>query len=371
MNYLSLDDGSARLLTEHVRLPSENMSTSENDSIFTTRAPFSTFVPSITPLGFKPFDSTTIFLDSHELTTILPGSSDYTNSTFSSNYTNRNLGYSDDTKAGFISDVVTYIIICIGLPLTLVAIYALYSEVRNDHVVPIYVINLLVSDLIQLCCMICDVICDAVKPCSLMTYIIYISIYDYSMMTSVGFMMCIALERYLLIVFPLWYHCRRTIRSTVVICAVAWAFPSLYLFTLFFADNLNVRQIFAVVFLLLPLPLLLFFCCATLKALSASVSILPDEKRRIVGTLVVVLPVHMLLFLPHIILILVEGFIKDQSQNETLAYVFWLCVELNPLADLVLYIFMKKGALDKILSSMRCCRVEDRGLRSLENNGVN
>ncbi|XP_032364685.1 mas-related G-protein coupled receptor member A4-like [Etheostoma spectabile] len=241
------------------------------------------------------------------------------------------------------------------------------KDVRSDHVVPIYVINLLVTDLIQLCCMICDV----VHPHRPMIYLAYVSVYNYSLMTSVGFMVCIALERYLLIVFPLWYRCRRTIRSTVVICVLAWVLPSLYLFTLFFVGNFNVPQMIAIVFLLLPLPLLLFFCCATLRALSASVSVLPDEKQRIVGTLVLVLLIYMLLFLPNIILIMVVRYTKDRSLTKTLFYVSSVFLKLNPLVDMVLYIFMKKGALDKILSSVRCCRVEDRGLRSLENNGVN
>ncbi|XP_032364688.1 mas-related G-protein coupled receptor member X4-like [Etheostoma spectabile] len=346
--------------------------TSKSDRNFTT---FPTPTPkyirtTISPLGYKPFKYPNLFIDFHRLTTILPGSRNYTNSIFSSNYTNSTFssdltnsafGSFDDTKAGFIVDVVMYIIICIGLPLTLVAIYALYSVVRSDHVVPIYIINLLVTDLIQLCCMICDV----VNPHRPMTYVIYVSVYNYSLMTSVGFMVCIALERYLLIVFPLWYRCRRTIRSTVVICVLAWVLPSLYLFTLFFGGNFNVPQIIAFVFLLLPLPLLLFFCCATLRALSASVSILPDEKRRIVGTLVMVLLIYMLLFLPNVILILVVRYTKHQLLTNTLAYVSSAFLKLNPLADLVLYIFMKKGALDKILSSVRCCRVEDRDLRTV------
>ncbi|XP_035858472.1 mas-related G-protein coupled receptor member A4-like [Sander lucioperca] len=293
----------------------------------------------------------------------ISGSHNLTNSTFgSSNYTNSTFSYHDDTKALFITDVVTCIIICIGLPLTFVAIYSLYSLVRNDHVVPIYIINLLISDLIQLCCMICDV----VQPDSPIIFIIYYSIYNYSLMTSVGFMVCIAMERYLLIVFPLWYHCRRTIKSTVVICVVAWALPALYVFTVFFGGNFNVPQIIAVVFLFLPFPLLIFFCCATLKALSASVSILPEEKRRIVGTLVLVLLIYMLLFLPDIILIMVVRYIKDQSQTNALFSLSSVFLKLNPLADLVLYIFMKKGALDKILVSVCCCRVED--VSSLENN---
>ncbi|XP_035848366.1 G-protein coupled receptor 4-like [Sander lucioperca] len=287
----------------------------------------------------------------------------YTNSTFEyCSYTNSTYGYYYDyDKAGYITDVVMYIIICIGLPLIFVAIYSLYSQVRNDHVAPIYVINLLISDLLQFCC----IICDMAPAESLIINLMSFYIYNYSLFTSVGFMVCIALERYLLIVFPLWYRCRRTIKSTVVICVVAWTLPSLHLFS-FFADNFDISTIIAVVFLLLPLPLLIFFCCATLKVLSASVSILPEEKRRIVGTLVLMLLIYTLLFLPRIIVMLVDCYTNDTSLTNTLYFLSSVFIKLNLLADLVLYIFMRKGALDKILASVCCCRVED--VSSLENN---
>ncbi|XP_031159545.1 G-protein coupled receptor 4-like [Sander lucioperca] len=280
----------------------------------------------------------------------------------STGYTNSTSDYNEYLKVVFIRNVVTCIIICIGLPLTFVAIYSLYSLVRNDHVAPIYVINLLISDLIQFCC----IICDMARPESRMINNIYYNIYRYSLMTSVCFMVCIALERYLLIVFPLWYRYRRTIKSTVVICVVAWTLPALYFFTVFFADNFNIPTIVILVFLFLPFPLLIFFCCATLKALSASVSILPEEKRQIVGTLVLMLLIYTLLFLPRIIVMLVDCYTNGPSLLDTLSYLSSVFVELNPLADLVLYIFMKKGALDKMLSSVCCCRVED--VSSLENN---
>ncbi|XP_031159551.1 mas-related G-protein coupled receptor member X4-like [Sander lucioperca] len=306
-------------------------------------------------------NSTSIFTSgSHNLNNSTFGSSSYTNSNFIYYYY-YNYYDNEHIKAVFIGDVVTCIIICIGLPLTLIAIYSLYSLVRNDHVAPIYVINLLISDLLQFCCMICDVS----RPESLIIKIIYYIIYYYSLLTSVGFMVCIALERYLLIVFPLWYRCRRTIKSTVVICVLAWTLPALFLFTLFI-DNYDLRKNVILVLLLLPFPLLIFFCCATLKVLSASVSILPEEKRRIVGTLVLMLLIYTLLFLPYIIGIIVHRYTNDPSKINILSYLITVFLELNPLANLVLYIFMKKGALDKILASVRCCRVED--VSSLENN---
>ncbi|KAL7383737.1 hypothetical protein ABVT39_016649 [Epinephelus coioides] len=115
-------------------------------------------------------------------------------------------------EAGSIMYVVPCIIICIGLPLTILAIYALFSEVQNDHVAPIYVINLLVTDLIQLCCLTYEL----VQPKERTIFIIIYRIYSYCLVASVCFMMCIALERYLVIACPLWYRFRRTIKISVL-----------------------------------------------------------------------------------------------------------------------------------------------------------
>ena len=62
-----------------------------------------------------------------------------------------------------------------------------FLQVQNNNVAPIYIINLLISDIIQFCCMIVRV----AKPRNL----IFNFIYYYSLLASVGFMVCIALER--------------------------------------------------------------------------------------------------------------------------------------------------------------------------------
>ncbi|XP_044070064.1 G-protein coupled receptor 4-like isoform X1 [Siniperca chuatsi] len=258
--------------------------------------------------------------------------------------------YDFNRRDGFIMHVVTYIIICIGLPVTLVAIYALYSLVRSDHVVPIYVINLLVSDIIQFCCMIVQV----VQLQDLKISEIFISFYLSGLIASVGFMVCVALERYLVIACPLWYRFRRSIKTSVVVCVVVWVLPLVFLLTFLLRVEPKVPVTIFIVLLLLPFPLFIFFLGGTLKALSASISVSAEEKRRIVGTLVLVLLTYTLLFLPTII-----GYLsKGARDNVTFRNLFVMFDRLSPFADLVLYVFMRKGTIDQLLASVCCCRMD-------------
>ncbi|XP_067466958.1 G-protein coupled receptor 4-like [Thunnus thynnus] len=265
-----------------------------------------------------------------------------------------NNDYSTASKATYpsvagpnIPYVITCVIISIGLPLTLVAIYSLYSQVQNNNVAPIYIINLLISDIIQFCCMIVDV----AKP-DRNIHIAFSMIYFYSVLASVGFMVCIALERYLVIAWPLWYRFRRTIKISLVVCVVVWILPLVHGLHIFF-QYLSSHIILGV-FLLVPFPLLIFFLGGTLKSLSAAISVSSDEKRRIVGMLVLVLLIYTLLFLPSIISILVE----DGRINDTFYNVTYTILKFTPLADLILYVFMRKGAIDKLLASLCCCRMD-------------
>ncbi|XP_038586061.1 G-protein coupled receptor 4-like [Micropterus salmoides] len=127
---------------------------------------------------------------------------------------NQSYDYSNTTSKYHIDpvEVVTCIIIAVGLPLTLVAIYSLYSMVRRDHVAPIYLINLLITDLIQLCSMIVWV----AHPEDLRIFFIFLYIYHSSLIASVYFMVCISLERYLVIA----HRFRRTIKTSVVVCVL-------------------------------------------------------------------------------------------------------------------------------------------------------
>ncbi|KAM9353566.1 uncharacterized protein ABDE67_005953 [Symphorus nematophorus] len=280
------------------------------------------------------------------------------NSTYYNNYEyDEDYFYSaySDTNAIFILFVVTCIITSIALPLTIVEICVLYSLVQSDQVAPIYVINLLISNLIQLCCVIVEVARPEIWMMSQTGY----SIYHLSLVASAYFMVCIALERYLVIACPLWYSSRRNIKISVVVCVVVWALALVFVLILHFRVDIHYYSTILSLFLLLPFPLFIFFLGGTLKALSAS-RVPPDEKRRIVGILVVLLLIYTVLHLPLVIYALAAEVIN----NETLWNLFIVFQRLTPLADLTLYVFMRKGTIDKLLACVCCCRMDSNDISS-------
>ncbi|XP_026165614.1 mas-related G-protein coupled receptor MRG-like [Mastacembelus armatus] len=234
-------------------------------------------------------------------------------------------------------NIIILVINSLGLILTVPAICGLFTVVRNDHVVPIYVINLLISDLIHMCCMI-----TRVKSFSFHFYMI-------DVMARAAFMMCVALERYLVIAWPHWYQFKRSVTVSVLISLIVWLCP----FVAFIIGFLSsYTSIIIVTFFLVPFPVIVFSLVGTLKSLSAAISVSSEEKRQIVGAVVLVLCSYMLLSVSVIIFFL---FLRD---NPALSLVFTICSSFSPLLDLVLYVFMGKGATDKLRALLCCCRKE-------------
>ncbi|XP_033181459.1 G-protein coupled receptor 4-like [Mastacembelus armatus] len=240
-------------------------------------------------------------------------------------------------------------VIGLGLPLTLLAISALISLVRDDHVAPIFVINLLIADLLQICC-INQKMTITFFILDIESWLLLDTLYYFFLMASVGFMMCVALERCLIIYRPLWYRINRSVKVSVLICVIVWLTPVVPFS--FAYSNSQTTSIIFVTYLLLPLPVFVFSLVGTLKSLSASISVSSEEKRRIVGAVVLVFLIYVMLFVP-----IITDWLPD-TYYPSLSLVSFILVRLNPIADLVLYFFMGKGATDKLRALLCCCRKE-------------
>uniref|UniRef100_A0A3Q3W5Z6 G-protein coupled receptors family 1 profile domain-containing protein n=1 Tax=Mola mola TaxID=94237 RepID=A0A3Q3W5Z6_MOLML len=255
-----------------------------------------------------------------------------------------NYGVKSDGDYQKIIHIIQYVLTCfitgIGLPMTPLTIYAFYSRV----VAPIYVINLLISNLIQLCCMFIWV----AQPGNMKIYDTVSYIYYFGVNASLCFMLCVSLERYLVISSPQWYRFKRTIKISVHVCLLVWAFCLVWEL-LMIHRYWNVKECMSAVLLFLPLLLFIFFLCGTLKALSASRAP-SDEKRRAVCVLVMVLLIYAVLFIPSVV--------WCTNDDSILIKVSIIILRFSPLADLLLYFFMRKGIADRPLASI-CCIRED------------
>ncbi|XP_066578257.1 G-protein coupled receptor 4-like [Amia ocellicauda] len=205
--------------------------------------------------------------------------------------------------------VVESLIVLIGLPANCLAICSLYRMIRADMVVPIYIINLLISDLLQISVRVIMLIIIFIlthREGLLIAWAILESIFFMSLSASIGLMLCIALERYLVVAHPLWYRYHRNVRHATLVSVGVWV--SVEILTavvkpLYFILHLH-KQIMITIFVLslLLFPLLLFFFFFdTWRAIAGAISVRDAEKSRIVCMLALVLGTYTVLFLPYCI----------------------------------------------------------------------
>nr|XP_023680705.1 proteinase-activated receptor 2-like isoform X2 [Paramormyrops kingsleyae] len=256
-------------------------------------------------------------------------------------------------------ETVAWIILLIGLPAISLACYALYRLIKADHVAPLYVINLLLSDLVQIICRIYFVSqkhFGFLSPELIKARLIFLVIVRFGLVASLGFMVCISLERYLVVAHPLWYRYRRNLKYTVLTCIFIWLFSVIYAVIDY---NIEVYRTFLSVLatlFLLPFPFLLFFYVSSRRALKSTISVSVAEKNRILGALALVFGIYVVLYLPFTFM---AFFLVISNIRTYTVYCFMAVarsmVRLSPLVDPFLYIFMRKGARDT-LEAFPCFR---------------
>ncbi len=105
--------------------------------------------------------------------------------------------------------VYVSIIFSIDIPMICLAIYAVYSLIKSKRAAPVFVMNLLISDLIQVVSeLLLNVRNDYWWHTALITW-------TWTSLTGLYFMTCIAVERYILIAHPIWHRSHRSLKCLV------------------------------------------------------------------------------------------------------------------------------------------------------------
>ena len=139
----------------------------------------------------------------------------------------------------------------------------------------------------------------------------------------------------------------------MLVCVLVWVLPGVFFF-LVVVDSM-----------FLPVPIivllfgLVFIICliGTLKSLPAAASVSPEEKRRTVGTLVLLLLNYTLMILP-LTVWCIYMITLDQFYFNSTFYGFqisYLLFHLSYPVDMILVVFMRKGPVDKLLTCLCCC----------------
>lgn len=301
----------------------------------------------------------------------------------------------DFSQDGIFLPVLYGIFFVIGTPLNLLALFGLYKLIQSENVLPVYVINLLISDLIQLLTLPLwmDYYANGhnwrfgPRSCQFMGLFFYISIY-----AGIFFMCIIALERHLAIARPLSFKHLRNLRFARWIAISIWvliAVPPAIAFDKLFPKQENYtlciekypsegsfityRLITLLVSFIIPLSFIVGLHRKTVRSLMAINSLLSEEKRSIRGLLTLLVAVFVTVLGPYHFIGYVKyvGLLIHSSKCvwEKAVFVPYQLgrgfLSLNSLLDPVFYIFLRRDFRAAAGNYLPCVRkVRSRSYRT-------
>ncbi|XP_039999656.1 lysophosphatidic acid receptor 6 [Xiphias gladius] len=263
--------------------------------------------------------------------------------------------------------VVDWVIFLVGLPEVCLACYALLHILKKDKAAPIFALNLLLSDLIQIGITIIFIISrffDGTFQPFVRARCIARMFVRLGLTSSLGFMLLISAERYLMVACPFWYRTNNTSKFAFLISLCMWTLSLAYciLDYVFLVHTTFSVLLFSIICLLPALFVVLFFT-ATWKSLNKSTAMRHETKNKskVLGILGLVLGTYIVLFVPfsfrNIYYSLkgdnaadTEDSVRDLSEVVTSALVY-----LSPLIDSLIYVFIRRDIRDTV-EAFPCCK---------------
>ncbi|XP_008428324.1 uncharacterized protein LOC103477167 isoform X1 [Poecilia reticulata] len=237
-------------------------------------------------------------------------------------------------------NVMIWLDVRVCFPFTLLAI-GLCRMVQFDNLPSIYYTNLLTANAVQLITLIATVETkDGRFPNS--TCLI---IYGGVAMVSLYLRMVMALERCF---FVIQLSFIRQTKYSVIICVLVWVICMLLFPLLIFFRRISVMFVFALI------PSIIFLLCpiGAFISLPRAASVSAEGKRRIIATFVLLLINYSLTTVPPVSFLTFDSYYYRMHEGTQLFLTLFL---LSPFMDLFLFVFMREGPVDNLLTCLCCC----------------
>lgn len=272
----------------------------------------------------------------------------------------------------------------IGLPGNCLSLYVAWVQMQKGNSLAVYLINLSISDLlytITLPVWIMIAMHQTVNDtlCSLIAVIMYNSFYVGS-----GLLCCISMDRYLAVVFPLYFARVHTVQTAAFVSMFVWLieislnigllvythelqeFSSSRLCAVKFpmdSRNANVAIIRVVLSFLVPLFLMAFCFHQIMMSIKRSASTAASERVKIRNLLCLLLVIYMVSFMPYQVVMVVSGLLENKNNNcefvqqQINCYmVFVATTTINSVLDPIVYCLNTESAKAEILRVYTVCR---------------
>ncbi|XP_060735475.1 ovarian cancer G-protein coupled receptor 1-like isoform X1 [Tachysurus vachellii] len=268
------------------------------------------------------------------------------NESISKNYS---CTYSDTVAVSMYPAVYSTFFI-IGLPGNCLSLYVAWVQMQKGNSLGVYLVNLSISDLLYIITLPVWIMIAMDQPvndtlCSLIAVIMYNSFYVGS-----GLLCCISMDRYLAVVFPLYFARVHTVQTAAFVSMFVWLIEiSVHIGLLAYTYKL---QEFSSSQL-----------CKIMMSLKRSASTSTSERVKIRNLLCILLVVYMVSFTPYQVVMIVIRLLENKNNNcefvqqqRNCYTVFVATTTINSVLDPIVYCLNTESAKAEILRVYTVCR---------------
>ncbi|KAF7704567.1 hypothetical protein HF521_021639 [Silurus meridionalis] len=288
----------------------------------------------------------------------------------------------NDTVDAYMYPAAYSLFFIFGLPANCLSLYIACVLMRRGNSLSVYLVNLSISDLLYIISLPVWIMLAKRQTvndtlCSLIAVIMYNSFYVGS-----GLLCCISMDRYLAVVFPLYFARAHKMKTAALVSMLVWLTEiTLHIGLLAYTKNLqqfsskrlcevtipldsqtaHMAIIRVVLSFLIPLFLMAFCFHQIIMCVGKSVSIVASEREKLRNLLLLLLLVYIVSFTPYQAVMFVRGLLETDNctifkQLRNSYMVFVATTTINSVLDPIVYCLMTESAKTEILKIYTNCQ---------------